>query len=145
MVESEQVDTPTESMYSIAASLPFVDDGSNMSVRILNIDESEISTDGTTQVCGGRPVTEYSPTDGSLPNGANSTNKAGNASTFIGGSIINGPKKIEAAVARSHTREQQDLLAKANTVGSRFRATCGEPLNCDDFLSAKQRCHKVDN
>ena len=50
------------------------------------------------------------------------------------------PKKIDPAVTRSHTREQQ-----ANTAGSRFRATCGEPLNCDDFLSAKQRCHKVDN
>ena len=44
------------------------------------------------------------------------------------------PKKAEAAVTRSHTREQQDLLAKANTVGSRFRATGGESLNYDDFL-----------
>ena len=136
-----------------------VDDGSNTTVGILNIDESEISTNGTTKMCGGRPVTEYSPIDGPLPEGANSTNKAGNASTFIGGSTINrwpippyfqiksasprlGPKKVEAAVTRSHTREQQDLLAKANTVGSRFRATGGETLNCDDFLSAKQRCHK---
>ena len=103
-------------------------------------------------------MTEYSPTDGSLPNGGNTKNKAGNASTFIGGSIINGwpippcfqmksasprldPKKVEAVVDCSHTNEQQDLLAKANTVGSRFRATCGEPLNRDDFLSTKQRSH----
>ena len=96
-------------------------------------------------------MTEYSPTDGSLPKGANSTNKSGTASTFIGGSNIKGwpispyfqrksvsqrldPKKAEAAVTRSHTREQQDLLAKANTVGSRFRATSGKTLNCDDFF-----------
>ena len=89
-MESKKVDAPTECMYSMAASLPFVDDGSNMTVRILNIDESKISTDGTTKMCGGRPVTEYSPTDGSLPEGENSTNKAGTASTFIGGSTIQG-------------------------------------------------------
>ena len=58
--------------------------------RILNIDESEVSTDGTTKMCGGRPVTEYSPTDCRLPKGANSTNKAGIGSTFIGGSTIKG-------------------------------------------------------
>ena len=88
-MEPKKIEALTESMYSMAASLPFVDDGSNMTVRILNIDENEISTNGTTKMCGGRPVTEYSPTDGSLPEGANSTNKAGNASTFIGGSTIN--------------------------------------------------------
>ena len=44
------------------------------------------------------------------------------------------PKRAEAAVTRSHTREEQDLLAKANTVGSRFRATGGETFDCDDFV-----------
>ena len=47
------------------------------------------------------------------------------------------PKKTEPVVTRSYTRER-----RANTAVSRFRATVGEPLNCDDFLSAKQRCHK---
>ena len=153
-MESKNVNAPTESMYSMTSSLPFVDDGSNMTVRILNIDESEISTNGTTKMCGGRPVTECSPTDGLLPEGANSTNKVGNASTFIDESTINrwpispyfqmklasprlNPKKVKAAVTCSHTREQKDLLAKANTLGSRFRATGGETLNCDDFLNSK--------
>ena len=39
------------------------------------------------------------------------------------------PKKQEADVFYSHTRERQDLLAKANTVGSRLLATVGEILN----------------
>ena len=54
------------------------------------------------------------------------------------------PKKAEAAVTRSHIREQQDLLAKANTAGSRFCAIGGETLsdNCDYFFCSKQRCHK---
>lgn len=90
MMESEKDNVPTENMFDEAASLPFVDDGGNMTVRILNIDESEISTDVTTQMCWGRPVTEYSPTDGSIPEGTNSTNKAGTASAFIRGSTLKG-------------------------------------------------------
>ena len=34
--------------------------------RILNLDESEISTDGTSKLAGGRPVTNVSPLDKSL-------------------------------------------------------------------------------
>ena len=36
---------------------------------IINLDESEVSTDGTSKLYGGRPSTSYSSTDNSLPKG----------------------------------------------------------------------------
>ena len=37
--------------------------------RIINLDESEISTDVTSKISGGRPDTTYTSTDSSLPKG----------------------------------------------------------------------------
>ena len=56
----------------------------------MNLDESEVSTDGTSKLAGGRPVTMLSPRDQSLPQGANSCNKSGYSATFIGGSTVSG-------------------------------------------------------
>ena len=58
--------------------------------RILNLDESEVSTDGTTKLSGGRPVSKISSTDSSIPKGATTSNKSGYSATFIGGSTVSG-------------------------------------------------------
>ena len=58
--------------------------------RIINLDESEISTDGTSNIDGGRPATTYTSTDSSLPKGVEATNKSGYSATFIGGSTVAG-------------------------------------------------------
>ena len=58
--------------------------------RILNLDESEVSTDGTTKISGGRPSTKLSSADTSLPKGASTGNKSGYSATFIGGSTVAG-------------------------------------------------------
>ena len=57
---------------------------------ILNIDESEVTTDGTNKLAGGRPVTEYCSRDSRVNSGAEGTNKSGYAATFIGGSTMSG-------------------------------------------------------
>ncbi|OEU17850.1 hypothetical protein FRACYDRAFT_238278 [Fragilariopsis cylindrus CCMP1102] len=57
--------------------------------RILNIDESEVSTDGTSKLTGGRPVTEYCSRESSI-SGAEGSNKSGYSATFIGGSTMSG-------------------------------------------------------
>ena len=44
--------------------------------RILNIDESEVTADGTSKLTGGRPITEYCSTDTRIGStGAKGTNK----------------------------------------------------------------------
>ena len=58
--------------------------------RILNIDESEVTTDGTSKLTGGRPVTEYCSSDTRIGTGAEGTNKSGYAATFIGGTCMSG-------------------------------------------------------
>ena len=58
--------------------------------RILNIDESEVSTDGTTKELGGRPTTKPMSTSSTLPKGATSTNKSSYTAAFIGGSTTAG-------------------------------------------------------
>ena len=57
---------------------------------IINLDESEISTDGTSNISGGGPATTYTSTDSSLPKGVEAANKSGYSSTFIGGSTVAG-------------------------------------------------------
>ena len=57
---------------------------------IINLDESEVSTDGTSTLPGGRPVTKLSPSDKILPQGTNGCNKSGYSATFIGGSTVSG-------------------------------------------------------
>ena len=49
------------------------------------------------------------------------------------------PKIAAIAVSLPHTRERQDLLSKCSTAGSRFRATHGDSLNCDDFFTSEQQ------
>ena len=56
--------------------------------RIINLDELEISTDGTSKITGGRPATTYTSTDSSLPRGVEATNKSGYSATFIGGCTV---------------------------------------------------------
>ena len=58
--------------------------------RILNLDESEVSTDGTSKLSGGRPLTRIFSVDGDLPKGATISNKSGYSATFIGGSTLAG-------------------------------------------------------
>ena len=58
--------------------------------RIINIDESEIFTDGTSKIAGGRPATTYTSTDSSLHKGVEATNKSGYSATFSGGSTVSG-------------------------------------------------------
>ena len=59
---------------------------------ILNIDESKVTTDGTSKLTGGRPVTEYCSSDARVGSGAKGkgTNKSGYAATFIGGTTMSG-------------------------------------------------------
>ena len=58
--------------------------------RILNLDESEVSTDGTSKLSGGRPVNKLCSDDSDLPKGATVSNKSGYSATFIGGSTVKG-------------------------------------------------------
>ena len=58
--------------------------------RILNLDESEVSTDGTSKLSGGRPVNKLCSNDSHLPKGATVSNKSGYSATFIGGSTVIG-------------------------------------------------------
>ena len=58
--------------------------------RIINLDESEISTDGTSKISGGRPSNTYTSTGSSLPKGVEATNKSGYSATFMGGSSVAG-------------------------------------------------------
>ena len=58
--------------------------------RIINLDESEISTDGTSNISRGRPATTYTSTDSSPHKGVESKNKRGYRATFIGGSTVEG-------------------------------------------------------
>ena len=46
--------------------------------------------------------------------------------------------KIKTCVTAPHSRERQDLLAKASTAGSRFHATGGKFLNSDNFFIAEE-------
>jgi len=50
--------------------------------RIINLDESEVPTNGTTKLSGGRPVTRLLSIDSTLPKGATASNKSGYSATF---------------------------------------------------------------
>ena len=56
--------------------------------RILNIDESEVSIDGTSRLSGGLPLTTLSSADGDSPKGATISNKNVYSATLIGGNIL---------------------------------------------------------
>ena len=75
--------------------------------RILNIDESEVTTDGTSKLTGGRPVTEYCSSDSRIGTGAEGTNKSGYAATFIGGTCMSGYPVPPHFQVRSLARTEQ--------------------------------------
>ena len=52
--------------------------------QIFNIDEIEVTTDGTNKLAAGCPVTEYCSCESSISD-AEGTNKSGYSATFIGG------------------------------------------------------------
>ena len=58
--------------------------------RIINLDESKVSTDGTSKLADRQPVTELSSSNTIIPTGVNTENKSGYSATFIGGSTIAG-------------------------------------------------------
>ena len=57
---------------------------------ILNLDKSEVSTNGTLKLSGGRPLTKIFSADGDLSKGVKIINKSRYSATFIGGSTISG-------------------------------------------------------
>ena len=58
--------------------------------RVLNLDESEVTTDGTSKWTGGRPTTKMSSTDEKSTQGATEAHKSSYSATFIGGSNMAG-------------------------------------------------------
>eukprot|EP00536_Pseudo-nitzschia_multiseries_P016234 jgi/Psemu1/45392/gm1.45392_g len=58
--------------------------------RILNVDETGLTLDGTGSKSGGRPVTEYAPANKSLPCGATRTHKSSSRCTLVAGSTASG-------------------------------------------------------
>ena len=54
--------------------------------RVMSLDESEASLDGTSKNGSGRPGTQYCSTNANIPRPATSTNKSGVSSTVICGS-----------------------------------------------------------
>ena len=58
--------------------------------RIINLDESKVSTDGASSISGGCPVAKFSWVDADLPIGAIISNKRGYSVIFVGGSTILG-------------------------------------------------------
>ena len=78
--------------------------------RIINLDESEISTDGTSKIAGGRPATTYIYTDSSLPKGVEATNKSVYIATFIGGSSVAGSPLPPHFQLKSTDREDNKTI-----------------------------------
>ena len=78
--------------------------------RIINLDESEISTDGTSNIAGGRSATTYTSTDSSLPKGVEAANKSGYSATFIGGSSVAGSPLPPHFQLKSTTREDNKTI-----------------------------------
>ena len=78
--------------------------------RILNLDESEVSTDGTSKLSGGRPVNKLCSNDSDLPKGATVSNKSGYSATFIGGSTVKGwPLPVHLQVKSEAQAENMKL------------------------------------
>ena len=58
---------------------------------ILNIDENEVTMDGTSKLIGSCPVTEYCSSDAHVGSNAEGINtSSGYAATFIGGTTMSG-------------------------------------------------------
>eukprot|EP00536_Pseudo-nitzschia_multiseries_P000250 jgi/Psemu1/546/gm1.546_g len=58
--------------------------------RIVNVDETGLTLDGTGSKSGGRPVTEYGPANKSLPRGASRAPKSSSRCTLVAGSTASG-------------------------------------------------------
>eukprot|EP00536_Pseudo-nitzschia_multiseries_P011669 jgi/Psemu1/29661/gm1.29661_g len=58
--------------------------------RIVNVDETGLTLDGTGSKSGGRPVTEYGPANKSLPRGAARAPKSSSRCTLVAGSTASG-------------------------------------------------------
>ena len=56
--------------------------------RIINLDESEISTDGTSKIAGGRPATTYTSTYSSLPKGVETRTRAATSLILLGDLLL---------------------------------------------------------
>ena len=82
-----RVATEKDQLSGVEGELVFLESQTH---RIINLDESEVSTDGTSKLSGGRPVTELSSSNTAIPTGASTANKSGYSATFIGGSTIAG-------------------------------------------------------
>ena len=78
--------------------------------KIINLDESEISTDSTSNIDGGRLATTYTSTDSSLPKGVESKNKRGYRATFIGGSTVEGSPLPPHFQLKSTAREDNKTI-----------------------------------
>ena len=97
----------------------------NQTDRILNLDESEVSTDGTSKLSGGRPGNKLCPNDSKLPKGATACNKSGYSATFIGGSTVTGwPLPVHLQVKSEAQAENIKLsygfLKDARSVRGKF-------------------------
>ena len=57
---------------------------------ILNLDKSEVSTNGTLKLSGGRPLNNILSAYGDLLKGETIINKIGYSATFIGGTTLEG-------------------------------------------------------
>ena len=66
-----RVATEEDKLKGVEGELVFLESQTH---RIINLDESEVSTDGTSKLSGGRPVTELSASDAAIPTGANTAN-----------------------------------------------------------------------
>ena len=76
--------------------------------QIFNIDEIEVTTDGTNKLAGGCPVTEYCSCESSI-SGAEGTNKSDYSATFIGGgSTMSGYPILPHFQVRSLAQTEQN-------------------------------------
>ena len=82
--------------------------------RIINLDESEISTDGTSKISVGCTSTIYTSTDSSLPKGVEATNKSGYIANFIWVSTVAGLPLPPHFQLKSTSREDK------NTTDTKF-------------------------
>jgi len=110
--------------------------------RILNLDESEVSTDGTTKLSGGRPTTKLSTVDTSLPKGASTGNKSGYSATFIGGSTVAGwplPCHIQAKSSALAENQKLNIDWFKNTRNVRGVYGFGEVVEKDISVGANPK------
>ena len=117
-----RVATEKDKLAGVDGELVFLESQTD---RIINLDESEVSTDGTSKLSGERPVTELLSSNSVIPTGANMMNKSGYSVTFIGGSTIAGwPLPPHLQVKSDAKNENQkislDFFSKMMNVRGRY-------------------------